>query len=438
MLGIVGCLAAFLLVIYLCYKNVSIFVATILGGLCCILLNGLPILDTFVNSYLPGMAGFLQGYFLIFLFGAIQARIYVKSGAALSIAEAVMNRLMPKSTGANRRQVTAILLITLIGTVLAFGGILTTIVVILLYPIALAVFEQADIPKRFSLGILANGTYTFALTMPGSPQVTNIVPMRTLGTDASCALIPGIFGAVVEIVVMVLFMNWMINKAHARGEHFVYSECDERYDSNVKKPPVLLSLAPLILLFVLFNAFQVAIELCLALSVICALAVFFPYLKTPGVLNTINEGAVGALAPICTVGSVVGFAGIVTSTEAFQSIVDGILNIDAPPMLVLIVCTALLCALTGGSATGLTVCMPIIGTQMVEAFGISPAVIHRVSVFAATTIDTLPYSGAIQMFLPISGMKLKDVYPPAFITTVVSTTAGTVAVALLCMIPGLS
>lgn len=343
-----------------------------------------------------------------------------------------MKRCMPVNASNGKKQTLAILVVTLMGTILAFGGILTTIVVILLYPIALAVFEQADIPKKFILGVLANGTFTFALTMPGSPQVTNIVAMNFLGTSSTAALIPGLVGAAVEIVVVLIIMNKMINKARAAGEHFSYDPKDNRYDPEKKKPSMIAALAPLVLLFVMFNVLHVAIEICLAVSVIVALALFFPFLREEGILKVANQGAVNALAPICTVGAVVGFAGVVSSTAAFQSIVDAVLGMSVPPMLLMIVCTVLLYALTGGSATGLTVCLPMIGPYVVNTLGIAPSVVHRVCTFAATTIDTLPYSGAILMFLPISHMKLKEVYPATFVTTVISTTAGTIAVALIC------
>ena len=80
----------------------------------------------------PTMGG-LFFVFAIILFGAIQARIYTESGAALSIAETAMNAFMKNDSSSNKKQIVAILLITLIGTILAFGGIITTVVIILLY-----------------------------------------------------------------------------------------------------------------------------------------------------------------------------------------------------------------------------------------------------------------------------------------------------------------
>lgn len=76
MLGIIGCMAAFLLVIYLCYKNVHILLAALLGALLCIVFNGLPLMETLTTVYLPKMAGFFQGY-SSFSFSARCRRIFM-------------------------------------------------------------------------------------------------------------------------------------------------------------------------------------------------------------------------------------------------------------------------------------------------------------------------------------------------------------------------
>ena len=431
MIGIIGCLAAVLLVMYLCYINWSIYIVAIIGALVAIILNSLPVMDTFYNVFFPRMGSFFVGYFSIFLFGSIKAYIYSESGAAISIADSIMKLFLKDSDSANKKQVFAILIITAMGTVLAFGGIITTIVIILLYPLALAIFEKADIPKRFILGILAIGTFTFALTAPGSPQVTNIVAMKNLGTSSTCALIPGIVGAIVELIVSVIIINKMINRAKNRGEHFAYGPKDVVYDDSVKKPNIIISVIPIVVLFILFNVFKVDINICLVISSLLSLFLFRNFLKSKGMMNVLNTGAVSSLPSVCTVAAVVGFASVVSSTDAFMSLLNGILGISLPPMLLLIICVALMCALTGGSATGLTVCLPIVAPILISQLGMAPEVVHRVGTFAATTADTLPKSGAILMFIPICNMKLSEVYPPAFATTVIASIAGTFAVALL-------
>ena len=51
-MGILGCLLAFGLVIYLVYKNWSVLIAALLGTLVCVVTNGLPVWDTITGIYL--------------------------------------------------------------------------------------------------------------------------------------------------------------------------------------------------------------------------------------------------------------------------------------------------------------------------------------------------------------------------------------------------
>lgn len=430
-MGILGCILAFAVVITLVYKNWSVLIAGLIGAVICIVCNRLPLWESINDIYLPKMVGFTGDFFLIYLFGCMQAQIYARSGAAMTIAETMVGWFHIDALSQQKKQILAMVIITLIGTVLAYGGIIVTVVIILLYPIALTILEKADIPKRFVLGLLASGTFTFALTGPGSPQTTNIVAMNFLGTGSTSGLVAGILGAVTEVVVMILIMNKMINNARAQGEHFAYHELDEVYDASQPKPAFVLAILPLIIVFLFFVLLKIRIEYALAIGAIISVLIFFPYLKKEGIQFTLNTGAFNSISPVFTVGAIIGFAGIVTSTEAFGMIVQGIMSLPLPPVVLLIACVAITCALTGGSSTGLLVCLPVMAPIFIDQLHMDLALIHRVSTFAGSILDTLPYSGSILMLLPICRMKLKEIYPPMFVTTVVSTFAGTVVIAVI-------
>ena len=421
-MGIIGCLLSFVIVIFLVYKNWSVLLAG---------LAGLPLWDSINDIYLSKMVAFIGSFFLIYLFGCIEAQIYSRSGAALAIADAISGWINIDKMPQQRKQLMAMLILTLIGTVLAYGGIIVTVVIILLYPISLSLLEKADIPKKFVLGILANGTFTFALTGPGSPQTTNIVAMNFLGTSSTSGLVAGIIGSLAELAVTLFVLNAMINRARAAGEHFAYHEKDEVYAPGREKPGFLLAVFPLAAVFLLFIVFGVRIEYALAAGAVLSLAAFWKYLREEGVQPVLNAGALSSISPVFTVGAIVGFAGIVTSTEAFSQIVAGIVEIPLPPVVLLIICVAITCALTGGSSTGLLVCLPVMATVFIDQLGMDLELVHRVSTFAGSILDTLPYSGSILMLLPVCHMKLKEIYPAMFVTTVLSTLVGTVVIALI-------
>lgn len=171
-LGVIGCILGFLIVIYLCYKDWSVYLATFAGACVVIACNTLPFIDSLVGDYVSGMFTAVKGFFFMILFGCLQSKIYTESGAAYTIADTVMNRLLKENMSNTGKNLIGMSVILVIGTILNLGGIIAGVVIVLMYPIALVIFERCDIPKKFILGILGAGSFTFTLTVPGSPQVT--------------------------------------------------------------------------------------------------------------------------------------------------------------------------------------------------------------------------------------------------------------------------
>ena len=437
-MGIIGCLLGFLTVIVFCYKDWSVYVATLVGAAVVMLFNWMPFIDTLTGDFIEGMFVPIQSFFFILLFGNIQAKIYSVSGAAYAIADSIMSTLLKPGASNTRKNVIAISVLLLIGIVLCMGGINASVFIVLMYPIALTIFEHCDIPKRFILGVLGACSYTFTLTMPGSPQVTNVAAMTALGTSAGVAAVPGLVGAAVEIVVTLVLLNILINKARSRGEHFELHPLDPHYDENSPRPKFWVAILPLIILFILFNVVGIDINICIIISVIVSIVAFWPQLRDYSLRELLSTGASESIHMSMTVAAICGFAGVVTNTEAFTTMLDFMVGLDMSPMLICAIVVAIMCMLTGGSSTGQLISLPLIAPKLMN-LGLNVGAIHRISCFAATTLDSLPYSGAILMLLPLCHMKLREVYPPLFITTVVATTCGTIAVIVMCaLFPGLA
>lgn len=437
-MGIIGCLLGFLTVIVFCYKDWSVYVATLVGAAVVMLFNWMPFIDTLTGDFIEGMFVPIQSFFFILLFGNIQAKIYSVSGAAYAIADSIMSTLLKPGASNTRKNVIAISVLLVIGIVLCMGGINASVFIVLMYPIALTIFEHCDIPKRFILGVLGACSYTFTLTMPGSPQVTNVAAMTALGTSAGVAAIPGLVGAAVEIVVTLVLLNILINKARSRGEHFELHPLDPHYDENSPRPKFWVAILPLIILFILFNVVGIDINICIIISVIVSIVAFWPQLRDYSLRELLSTGASESIHMSMTVAAICGFAGVVTNTEAFTTMLDFMVGLDMSPMLICAIVVAIMCMLTGGSSTGQLISLPLIAPKLMN-LGLNVGAIHRISCFAATTLDSLPYSGAILMLLPLCHMKLREVYPPLFITTVVATTCGTIAVIVMCaLFPGLA
>jgi H+/gluconate symporter-like permease len=243
-------------------------------------------------------------------------------------------------------------------------------------------------------------------------------------------MIAGIVGAIVEIAVMLLVFTKMCSKACAKGETFVLGPKDVFAPDNQKKPGFLLSLVPIVVLLIVFNVLRVNISISLLITSVVAALVFFPYLGGKRVMRSINEGAVSSLAPLAAIGGVNGFAAVVQSVPEYQILIDSLLSAKCPPVILLILCISAICMMTGGSTTGTQIALPILAPVLTK-LGLSLPFIHRVGTFAATMLDSLPNSGAVIMAVGLADLKMKDGYPPVFVSTVLATTCGTIAVAIV-------
>ena len=68
-LGVIGCILGFLIVIYLCYKDWSVYLATFAGACVVIACNTLPFIDSLVGDYVSGMFTAVKSFFFMILFG---------------------------------------------------------------------------------------------------------------------------------------------------------------------------------------------------------------------------------------------------------------------------------------------------------------------------------------------------------------------------------
>ncbi|MBA4699691.1 MAG: GntP family permease [Ruminococcus sp.] len=368
----------------------------------------------------------------MFLFGAILAEIYAKSGAAISISQTISSRIFTNQQNTRKNFARAFLAVILASAVLCYGGINSGVAIVTIYPIALGIFAAADIPKKYIMGAICGGAFTFALSGPGSPQLTNIAGME-LGTRSTSGLVAGITAIIVEIVIMVFLLSRMATRARLQGEHFAYGPNDTIVEVSTARPGFFCSLIPLIFLLVTFNVFKFNIIIATMLSCAVAIVLFFKQLTIDDVKGSLSNGASSALIPCGCMGSVVGFATVVQSTDAFQNIIKYLTSLPIPAVLLLVVSVAFICALTGGSTTGFRIALPIISKNLM-AKGLSASLIHRVGAFSSTTIDSLPHSGAVIMAMSLADLKMKNAYPAVFATTTIATIGGTAVAAIIMLL----
>ena len=211
-LALFGIFLSLAFLIFFAYRGHSVVVVAPLAALLAAVLSGAPLLATYTQIFMPALGKFLVSFFPLFMSGAIFGHLMTISGLAQDLATGISRLLGPKR---------ALLSTVLATALLTYGGVSAWVVAFTIFPIAVALFKEAGIPKRLMPGALALGTITFALAaLPGSPQVHNAIPTKYFGTTTYAAPIAGLIGAALTFALGMLWLEYRVRKLKAAGEVF--------------------------------------------------------------------------------------------------------------------------------------------------------------------------------------------------------------------------
>ncbi|MCC5861036.1 MAG: GntP family permease [Gammaproteobacteria bacterium] len=441
------------LLIYLAYRGISVLIlAPMLSALAVLLTLDGPLLASYTQVFMGAAGGFITLYFPVFLLGAIFGKLMEDSGSAEVLARAIIARL-----GMAR----AMLAVVLSCAVMTYGGVSLFVVAFAVYPIAAALFRQADIPKRLIPATIALGAFTFTMTaLPGTPAIQNAIPMPFFGTSPFAA--PGL-GVITALVMFGLGMAWLSYRARrlaaegygdhedaqpapdpalrerAAGEGFDLMELPVAAPP-LGPPPTVVAVLPLVLViavnllftFVLIptmdtsylalplygetsieqvrGIWSVIAALVLSLLVVIALN----WRRLPKLTASLDSGANASLLPIFNTASLVGFGAVIASLAAFLLIRDAVVGLGGDnPLISLAIAVNVLAGMTGSASGGMSIALSTLGDtylEMAAARDISPELLHRVTAVATGGLDTLPHNGAVITLLAICGLTHRQAY----------------------------
>jgi H+/gluconate symporter-like permease len=171
-----------------------------------------------------------------------------------------------------------------------------------------------------------------------------------------------------------------------------------------------------------------------ALTCAIAAAVAVNWGRLPDVRKTMDAGVNASVLPVVSVASLVGFGAVVAAMPAFGAVRDWVLGVGGGPLVSLAVATNLLAALTGSASGGLTIALDALAdTYLARAaeIGLDPALLHRVAVIGAGTLDSLPHNGAVVTLLAVCGSDHRESYRDIVMVGIVSAILALGAVILL-------
>ncbi|MBA4495215.1 GntP family permease [Paenactinomyces guangxiensis] len=437
MLSMIGLFAGLILLIYMTMRGINIIIAALASAVVVAAAGGLNLEEALTKHYMTGFTGYFASWFLIFLFGAIFGKVMEDTGAADAIADWVKRRL-----GASR----AVLAVVAACAIMTYGGVSLFVVGFSVYPIAVALFRDANLPHRFIPAAMVFGSVSFTMTSPGSPEIQNLIPTKFFGTDPTAG---GFIGIMIGILIMVsggFYLKRAVQKAVANGETFSLPnqqtsapqnthgksaeesasalESGEKSGKTIRNlPHIVFALLPLVSVIAILNILAKFMSSTGAALISLVTGIGLGWIlmwkhvqKFWGSLATGSQDALIAAANTC---AVVGFGSVAAKVPAFNSVVDSLVNIPGSELLGLGIAVTLICGMTGSASGGLGIALPILA-PIYMAKGIDPNAMHRVATLASGGLDSLPHNGYIVTTIrAICNESHKRAYGPIFILSVV-------------------
>jgi H+/gluconate symporter-like permease len=478
-IGLLGILVGLALLVYLAYRGWSVLLLAPAAALVAAAFGREPLLASWTQIFMGSAARFLAQFFPLFLLGAVFGKLMDDSGSVKAVADWMTTRL------GERR---AMLAVVLAGAIVTYGGVSLFVAFFVLAPMAHALFRAAGIPRRLMPAAIALGTSTFTMSaLPGTPAIQNAIPMPFFGTTPFAA--PGL--GLIAAAIMLGFGLWWLRRAEAaarrkgRGDgaemplavdaaaddelvrerattarEFDPAEIRHGRRSTAAPPPILLAALPLIVVIVMnllmslillprldftflgderwgstsLSAVAGVWSVVVALIAATCTLVALNRARLPSLRQSMDAGANASVLPALSVASLVGFGAVIAELPAFELVRDWVLGIKGGPLVSLAVATNVLAALTGSASGGLTIALDALGEtymSIAAQTGIAPALMHRVAVIGAGTLDILPHNGAVVTLLAVCGATHRESYFDIVMVGIVGAVLALIAVIVL-------
>jgi H+/gluconate symporter-like permease len=446
-------LAALAFLMFAAYRGYSVILFAPIAALGAVLLTDpSAVAPVFSGIFMEKMVGFVKLYFPVFMLGAVFGKLIELSGFSESIVAAAVRYI-------GRSRANAV--IVAVCALLTYGGVSLFVVVFAVYPFAAELYRQSNIPKRLMPGALALGAFSFTMdSLPGTPQIQNIIPTTFFKTTSWAAPMLGTIGSIFMIVVGLSYLEWRRRAAMARGEGYgttLQNEPERVQSASLPNP--LLALLPLIVVgvanFVLTRmipdwygaSFTVspdilpglkapvttpiktvvaiwAVQGALLLGIL--LVVFTAFARIKDRFAAGSKAAVGgALLAAMNTASEYGFGGVIAALPGFVVVGNALKSIP-DPLVNAAVSVSSLAGITGSASGGMSIALAAMSDLFIQganAAQIPLEVLHRVVAMASGGMDTLPHNGAVITLLAVTGLTHKESYREIFAVTVIKTLA---------------
>jgi H+/gluconate symporter-like permease len=454
-MSFIVCLAALCFLMLAAYRGFSVILFAPIAALLAVLITEpSSVLPVYSGLFMDKMVIFVKLYFPVFLLGAVFGKVIELSGFSKSIVAATI-----RLVGRER----AVLAIVIVCALLTYGGVSLFVVVFAVYPFAAEAFRIGALPKRLIPGTIALGAFTFTMdSLPGTPQIQNIIPAAFFKTNAWAAPWLGLIGACYIAAMGLTYLTWRIRSAGNEGYGSGHTQEPEHIDDHLLPNPAI-AILPLIMVGVMNLVFTYAlpdwyganysvplaglpapltgpvapnvaiwaVELALLSGIVTVF--IFAWRTVAARFAEGSKGAVaGALLATINTASEYGFGSVIAALPGFIAIRDALSAIPNPLINEAISVTTL-AGITGSASGGMSIALAAMANQFIAAANaahIPLDVLHRVASMASGGMDTLPHNGAVITLLAVTGLTHRQSYRDIFAITCIKTSAVFVIIAI--------
>lgn len=416
MIGVLGILVALAVLVYMIFKGWHIGVVSVVASFIIVVTSGMDIWQSFSVNFATSFKNFAGTWFLMFTLGAVFGKVMEVSGASAAIANAVVRKL-------GRKNVILIVLVTTL--ILSYGGIGVFVIAFTMYPICMALFKEADLPKKIFPGLLLAIPATICMSVaPGVPATQNMIPTETFGTTIYAAPVIGTISSIFIFICDYLFYTWAAKKCMERHEGFVPGPDDDIIDLSSKEavaklPAASIALTPIIILiasiFILqrfIHPSNFAVVVGMILGILSGVILMFSRFSAK---KAISDGVTNGFNALMVTSSIMGFGGVVQATPSFKTCVDWLLSLNMSPIIMAFVSINIICAITGSSSGGLQIFLSALGNYMLNT-GINPQILHRLTCMASAGFDAMPHASGVVLANQVARTDMADTYKYTFIS----------------------
>ena len=419
-LSILGVVLGVVILVALSMRGFSVFISAIAASVVIGLFGGISLQQSILTDFMGGFVGFIQGNFMVFAAGALMGKAYEMTNGAKAVA-----RLFVKLFGQRFAPYAVLAAIW----VLTGGGIAGFVLAFSVYPIALEVFREANLPRNIIPGLIIAGCCTASSWGAGVAQPVNSVMANGFGISLMAAAVPSFIMMAAAMATSFVVMAFLFKKAKANGEGFVAGP-DDPSDANIEIPNGWVALLPLIVAILLINikidgapilptAFGIFVG-----AVLATLLMKNFIGKDQSIVTNMGQGFQNALISIGNTAAMVAVGSVARATVGFAAVLSGVTGMGGNPLISATITALIISSITGGATGAVGLVAPLL-TPIYTAMGVNLEMVGRIVSSAGHIGGLLPNGGFVNT--TITGIA-KDTYKNCWTNVfLISTFANVVA-----------